>query len=85
MTGFGVRDVAELRIGDMQEFGKFCSIRCRLIEQQQKFGVGEHQTRRFGFQTFFYVLARRRQRSTIFAESFLCTIENFTGIFVFEI
>ena len=85
MTSFGVCDIAELRIGNVKQLRQLCAVGRRLIEQQQKFGVSEHQTRRFGFQTFFYVLARRRQRSTIFAESFLCTIENFTGIFVFEI
>ena len=85
MTSFGIRDIAELRIGNVKQLRQLCAVGCRLIEQQQKFRVGEHQTRRFGFQTFFYVLACRCQRSTVFAESFPCAVKDFAGVFVFEI
>ena len=48
----GVGDVAHLRVGDMQQFCQLRPVRGRLIEQQQKFRVGQHEPGRLGFQTF---------------------------------
>ena len=36
MTGFGVCDIAELRIGNVKQLRQLCAVGCRLIEQQQK-------------------------------------------------
>ena len=49
VTGFGVRDIAELGVGNVKQLRQLCPVGCRLIEEQQKFRVGEHQTRRFDF------------------------------------
>ena len=49
VSRLGVGDIAHLRVGDMQELGKLRPVRGRLIEQQQKFGVRQHEAGRLGF------------------------------------
>ena len=51
MTGRGVGDVVHLRLGKVQQLRQLLTICCSLIEQQQKLGVGKHQTSGFGSQT----------------------------------
>ena len=55
----GVGDVTHLCVGDMQQFGKLSPVGGRLVEQQQKFGVCQHEPGRLGFQTFLNVLRGR--------------------------
>ena len=73
----GVGDVAHLRVGDMQQLGKLHPVGGRLIEQQQKFGVRQHEPRRLGFQTFFHVLSGRRHDSGVLPKAFPRPVQKF--------
>ena len=69
----------------MQQLRQLLPIRCGLVEQQQKFGVSEHQTGGIRAQTLFHILRCRGQRSAEFPEALPRTIKDLRGILVLEI
>ena len=85
MARLGVGDVAHLRVGDMQQLGKLHPVGGRLVEQQQKFGVRQHEPRRLGFQTFLHVLCGRRHNSGVLPKAFPRPVQKLPGIVVFEV
>ena len=80
MTRLSIFDVPCLCFGQVQQLRKLHPVSRRLIEQQQKFRVCEHQPRRFAFQAFLHILRSCGQRCAILSPALPRTIEDVAGI-----
>ena len=80
-----VGDVTHLRVGDMQELRQLRPVRGRLIEQQQKFRVRQHEAGCLGFQTFLNVLRGGGHGRGVLSEPFPGPVEELAGVVVLKI
>ena len=80
MAGFGVGDVAHLRIRNMQEFRQLRPVCGGLVEQQQKFRVGQHEAGRLGAQALLHILGRCRHNARILPKPLPGPVEKFPGV-----
>jgi len=85
VTRLGVGDVAHLCIRNTQQLGQFGPVSGGLVEQQQKFTVGQHEPRRLGLQALLHILSRRRHDPGILPKAFPRPVEKFAGVVVFEV
>ena len=84
MPSLGPGDVAHLRFGNVQQPGKLRPVCCRLIQQDQKLTIGEHEPGRVGAQTFLHVLRRSGHSRPVLSEPFPAFIEELGAVVIFE-
>ena len=85
MPRLGVGDIPHLRVGDMQQLPQLRPVRGRLIEQQKKLRVGQHQPGRLGFQALLYVLRGRRHGRGVLPKPLPCPVQELPGVVVLEV
>ena len=64
--------------------GMFHPVSCRLIEQDQKLAVGQHQAGRFRAQTFLNILRGGGHGSGVLAKAFPALVEKLCGVVILE-
>ena len=68
----------------MQQLRQLRPVSCRLIEQDQKLAVGQHQTGRFRAQTFLNILRGGGHGSGVLAKAFPALVEKLCGVVILE-
>lgn len=84
VSGFHVRDIRHLKVGDTHQFGKLFSVRCRLIQHHNQFRVGKHGSCRVRLEQIFYVLRNTRNERTVFTNTLPKRKEEVCRILVLE-
>ena len=77
-------DMAHLCAGDIQEFGKFGPVRGRLVEEDQKLAVGEHEPSGIGAQALLHILRGGGQGRAVLAKPLPCLVEELGGVVILE-
>lgn len=77
-------DMAHLCAGDIQEFGKFGPVRGRLVEENQKLAVGEHEPGGIGAQALLHILSGPGHGGGILAEPLPALVEELSGVEILE-
>ena len=77
-------DMAHLCAGDIQEFGKFGPVRGRLVEEDQKLAVGEHEPSGIGAQALLHILSGPGHGGGILAEPLPALVEELRGVEILE-
>ena len=84
MTCFRIGNVPHLCFRDIQQLGKLRPVGGRLVQQDQKLAVGEHEPGRIGPQTFLHVLRCPGHGRRIFAKPLPALIEELGGVVILE-
>ena len=84
MTRLSIFDVPCLCFGQVQQLRKLHPVSRRLIEQQQKFTVGQHEPRRLGLQALLHILRGGGQGRAVLAKPLPCLVEELGGVVILE-
>ena len=79
-----IRDIAELKVGDIKELGKLNTVCGRLIEHNDKFAVGKHCSCRVALQKVVHILRDACAVRTVLSYSFPERKEEVCGVFVLK-
>ena len=65
-----IRNITELKVGDIKELGKLDTVCGRLVEHNDKLAVGKHCPCRVALQKVVHILRDTRAVRTVFSYSF---------------
>ena len=75
-----IRDIAELKVGDIKELGKLDTVCGRLVEHNDKLAVGKHCPCRVALQKVVHILRNARAVRTVLSYSFPERKEEVCGV-----
>ena len=79
-----IRDIAHLKVGDIQELSKLNPVGRRLVEHNDKFAVGKHRPRRMALQKVVHILGNTRAVRTVFPHTLPEGKEEVCRVFVLK-
>ena len=79
-----IRDIAHLKVGDIQQLRKLDTVCGRLVEHDNKLAVGKHRPRRMALQQVVHVLRDSSTVRPVFSYTLPEGKEEVSGVFVLE-